>query len=60
MSVTASVGSIAAASIALEEALDDAASMDDEEVGPWVAFDAGRIVDILLLVYSFLCTKRMP
>ena len=60
MSVTASVGSIAAASIALEEALDDATSMDDEGVGPWVAFDAGRIVDILLLVYSFLCTKRMP
>ena len=26
---------------------------DDEEVGPWVAFDADRIVDILLLVYSF-------
>ena len=54
------MGSIAAASIALEEALDDATLMDDEEVGPWVAFDAGRIVDILLLVYSFLCTKRMP
>ena len=36
--------------------LDDVASSpmrDDEEVGPWVAFDAGRIVDILLLVYSF-------
>ena len=32
MSVTASVGSIAAASIALEEALDDARSMDDEGV----------------------------
>ena len=46
-----------------EVLLDDVTSSpmrDDEEVGPWVAFDAGRIVDILLLVYSFLCTKRMP
>jgi len=39
-----------------EVLLDDVTSSpmrDDEEVGPWVAFDADRIVDILLLVHSF-------